>query len=274
MQDVTVTLEACPWCGEEGRLETFLKEGNGHNWHRVECTQCGARGPEVMGCSLNYYGAHLHREREAEAIAAWNARLAHSGAVDVEAAQIESLTEALLHAREGFEHLRLTLPGIQLEQRALAASIAARHVQHIDAALMLSTPTVLPSPVEREAFIEAIHAATPLGEYVEVQHHPNGDWSVGKIALPSPVGRGEIVEEAAVDPRLDPDLMTITVSLVDGTIGIDHATDANWQAIFDAHVAVRERMDERITAEGDCPVKPSPPRALQPAAPEGEGHDR
>jgi len=30
----------------------------------------------------------------------------------------------------------------------------------------------------RDAFIAAIHKATPNGQYVEVQHHPNGDWSV------------------------------------------------------------------------------------------------
>lgn len=40
-------------------------------------------------------------------------------------------------------------------------------------------------PANTDAFLDAIHRATPNGEWIAVQHHPNGDWSVHVIMAES-----------------------------------------------------------------------------------------
>jgi len=54
----------------------------------------------------------------------------------------------------------------------------------------------------RDEFVQAIHDATPNGEYIEVQHHTNGDWSVAVRprcrVVTSPRFYGEEAREAAV----------------------------------------------------------------------------
>lgn len=43
----------------------------------------------------------------------------------------------------------------------------------------------------------------------------------------------------------------------DGTVsGIDHPTDAPWETVLNAHVALRDRLDERIAEQNGCPLKP------------------
>jgi len=40
-------------------------------------------------------------------------------------------------------------------------------------------------------------------------------------------------------------------------IGIEHHTDADWHAVLAAHVALRDRLDERIAEMDKCPHKPT-----------------
>ncbi len=44
----------------------------------------------------------------------------------------------------------------------------------------------------------------------------------------------------------------------DGTIGIDHPTDADWNDILARHIALRDRLNERIAEQQGCPFKPAP----------------
>lgn len=48
-----------------------------------------------------------------------------------------------------------------------------------------------------QLFFDAIHAATPNGEWIAVQYHPNGDWSVAH----SPLAPSKAVETAAALPH-------------------------------------------------------------------------
>lgn len=59
------------------------------------------------------------------------------------------------------------------------------------------------------------------------------------------------------DLREDESLLVATVSLVDGTIGIDHSTDADWHAIYKAHLSLRDRLNERLLEKDACPFKPA-----------------
>jgi len=56
-------------------------------------------------------------------------------------------------------------------------------------ALLASTTEVelLDSPLGHTtaaSFLAAIHQRTPTGQWIAVQHHPNGDWSVAHHPLP------------------------------------------------------------------------------------------
>lgn len=62
----------------------------------------------------------------------------------------------------------------------------------------------------RDEFIAEIHKATPNGEYVEVQHHPDGDWSVCSTpakprcrVVTSPRFYGEAERDRAVDTLVE-----------------------------------------------------------------------
>ena len=44
----------------------------------------------------------------------------------------------------------------------------------------------------------------------------------------------------------------------EGTIGIDHPTDADWNDILARHIALRDRLNERIAEQQGCPFKPEP----------------
>jgi hypothetical protein len=57
------------------------------------------------------------------------------------------------------------------------------------------TPEPASSNLDR--FIAEIHKATPNGEYILVQHHPNGDWSVSRKCEPVPATN----QAGEVDPR-------------------------------------------------------------------------
>lgn len=40
-------------------------------------------------------------------------------------------------------------------------------------------------------------------------------------------------------------------------IGIEHPTEANWQDVYAAHVALRDRLNERLAQADFCPIKPA-----------------
>ena len=52
------------------------------------------------------------------------------------------------------------------------------------------------------------------------------------------------------------DLLTATVSRDLSTVSITHDTDADWHKIREAHILLRDRINERLAAEDRCPFKP------------------
>ena len=50
---------------------------------------------------------------------------------------------------------------------------------------------------------------------------------------------------------------TATVSQDATTIGIDHPADADWFEVRRAHVALRDRLNERLDDQDKCPVRPA-----------------
>ena len=51
--------------------------------------------------------------------------------------------------------------------------------------------------------------------------------------------------------------LTAYVSEDSKIIGIEHDTDADWHKVHDAHVALRDRLEERIREREKCPRKPA-----------------
>lgn len=54
----------------------------------------------------------------------------------------------------------------------------------------------------------------------------------------------------------------------DGTIGIDHPTDADWHDILARHIALRDRLNERIAEQENCPFRPKESPMRNPTDPE------
>jgi len=53
------------------------------------------------------------------------------------------------------------------------------------------------------------------------------------------------------------EFLTAYVSEDAKVIGIEHDTDADWHKVYDAHVALRDRLEERIREREKCPRKPA-----------------
>lgn len=53
------------------------------------------------------------------------------------------------------------------------------------------------------------------------------------------------------------EFLTAYVSEDAKVIGIEHDTDADWRKVHDAHVALRDRLEERIREREKCPRKPA-----------------
>lgn len=64
-------------------------------------------------------------------------------------------------------------------------------------------------------------------------------------------------------PAADEQFLVAHVSRDGKTVGIDHPTTADWNDVRVAHVALRDRINERLAAEERCPVRPkdTPPAA-------------
>ncbi len=91
-------------------------------------------------------------------------------------------------------------------------------------------------------FLAAIHAATPTGQWIAVQHHPNGDWSVACDALDI---RKKAVEVASGFVSADyPDERDIKIA--EAGIRAALATDATSTV---ALATPKPPVDEAITGE-------------------------
>lgn len=81
----------------------------------------------------------------------------------------------------------------EAENERLSDDFKTSQLQLLDA---LARASKAEAHVERlQEFIEEIHKRTPLGQWIHVQHHPNGDWSVAesdevKDAIPRPPSTG------------------------------------------------------------------------------------
>ena len=64
----------------------------------------------------------------------------------------------------------------------------------------------------------------------------------------------------------DETFLTAYVSANTNIIGIDHPTEAPWQQVYDAHLALRDRLNERLEQEDLCPYKPKAGTDTHPPA--------
>lgn len=60
----------------------------------------------------------------------------------------------------------------------------------------------------------------------------------------------------AVEPE---EFLVARVSQDTRVIGIDHPTEATWDDVLAAHIALRDRLNVRLAEMGKCPFNPSPP---------------
>lgn len=72
------SLAGCPFCQATAQVNDLESIGSLSRWHQVECTECGATGPKIEGCYLNYFGRDTIDIYRQDAIAAWNTRAALS----------------------------------------------------------------------------------------------------------------------------------------------------------------------------------------------------
>jgi len=62
--------------------------------------------------------------------------------------------------------------------------------------------------------------------------------------------------EATISELQAEHFMTANVSRDGKIVGIDHSTDANWYDVLNAHIVLRDRLNERIREMDKCPFKP------------------
>lgn len=119
--------------------------------------------------------------------------------------------------------------------------------------------------VWHDAFMnEILRASFKLGHYRKARDLLS--------ASPAP----EPVADAVV-PDYDQHYLVAYVSHDAKTIGIDHPTDADWHDVRRAHIALRDRINERLATQDECPFRPKgEPSALaerQPQPQEGGWRD-
>lgn len=69
---IDLTPKPCPFCGQEG---VIIREGSTFRWLMVECSSCGAAGPEIRVQTLGPGSADEWRlAGERDAIEEWNRR--------------------------------------------------------------------------------------------------------------------------------------------------------------------------------------------------------
>lgn len=66
----------------------------------------------------------------------------------------------------------------------------------------------------------------------------------------------------AMQEPTDEEWLVARVSRDTKIIGIDHPTEADWNDVLQAHIALRDRLNVRIAGQQNCPHKPPP---LDPA---------
>ena len=66
----------------------------------------------------------------------------------------------------------------------------------------------------------------------------------------------EFVEGWLYGSEADPERFLLAyVSADTRIIGVEHPTDAAWSEVYAAHVALRDRLNERINEQDKCPVR-------------------
>jgi len=65
-----------------------------------------------------------------------------------------------------------------------------------------------------------------------------------------------VSDDKAEDPER---FLTAYVSEDTKVIGIEHPTEADWNKVLAAHVALRDYINARISEMGKCPLKPDVP---------------
>jgi len=163
-----VTLKPCPWCKSVDLSIISDHVLPDDYWSaQVRCNKCGATGPAPdVWCE-----EHVAPE---EAIAAWNHRIAATSAAEGEAYN--------RGVNDGVTEIEKTLHRIlrtEWKPSNFQDPTAPTVMQMID--IFEARATQAEILVERlREFIDEIHKRTPLGQWIHVQHHPNGDWSVAE----------------------------------------------------------------------------------------------
>lgn len=52
----------------------------------------------------------------------------------------------------------------------------------------------------------------------------------------------------------DENFMVVTVSRDGRQVGINHPTEADWNDVLQAHIGLRDRLNERIAEQEKCPL--------------------
>lgn len=87
-------------------------------------------------------------------------------------------------------------------------------------------------------------------------------WATGKRQFADDIEaalRTRPADTAGVGEEHDDEerFLTAYVSRDTRVIGIEHPTEADWHEVRQAHEALRDRLNERLGAQDDCPVKPA-----------------
>lgn len=75
----------------------------------------------------------------------------------------------------------------------------------------------------------------------------------------SVLGKFNAALSSTPDEPDDEHFLEAYVSKDGHVVGIDHPTEADWHTVLAAHIAFRDRLNERIAEQENCPHKPSTP---------------
>ena len=274
----------CPFCGAAFKMgqEPHDNGSVSGKWYLFH--EYGPLGSAARKCLID---VRRHFDTEAEAITAWNTRPtpteAQSVMTPLELARLFHDTYEQLAPSFGYETRDDTkqfdpnTPNGRLMTAVSATILASLNHSteaHVDA------PTEALSELQRlgQEF-DATEAQSVSGEMVErvalilAAGYTIGEpWSVSdmdrEIArriiaslnhsteahVDAPT---EAREEMADNAFFERNWFVACVSEDGQTISIDHPTDADWFAVRRAHEVLRDRLNERLGGQNDCPVYPA-----------------
>lgn len=144
--------------------------------------------------------------------------------------------------------------GVVLSALRALASPAAASVANVEALRQVISEllAVLPRTGKNiEIRNRAIAALTPSPEQMDGDKALMRDAAVGEVEI-TQNQRNSVVADYGEH------FLVAHVSKDGKMVGIDHPCDAVWADVLTAHVALRDRINERIAEQDGCPFKPTP----------------